>query len=701
MTLPRQSLWASALARHLAAAAMTSLALCAADSAALALLRPGIFSSAATWLQLIFLSLGAILSLLLPAAALLAALGSVLDRPRLRAVSLASSALALATCVFALNLRFAGNKVGFLVALLVAAAALGAFLNLALLKARGRRKLSIGMAAAAGLLAAILFALDVTQLPGLYSTQHVTVGLFTWLLLHSAFLLVLSLRARLLPESRGLRLACLSALIPVPLSVLLFWVTPGDAVGEGLRWAATSGSTVTREVLHLLAAGTDFDRDGHASLLGRGDCEPFDSALHPGAPETAGDGIDGNCMAGDPSVDQVSGLRRHLSARRPPLGRSWRNVLLVSVDALRHDRVFGPRAAPPLAALVSRGLVMERAWCLYPGTVPSLYGMVTSRPPSSFELSPYQSFEFPSDDRSPTLFEVAEQAGVRTGAVVFHGSLSPRFGITRGAGKVWAPGMSGEGIFAPQTTEQALAMLDELKGDRFLLWVHYFDPHAPYDVPSDSPLKASDDLTRYDAEVERVAAELPVLVAALEERGLSNDTAVVFFADHGEEFREHQGVFHGQALYEESVRVPLAFLLPGLPPGSDPTPTSLLDVAPTVLELLGLADSTPATFFGRSLGALLAGAGTGRNDAQVSTPGQAPVPIFPEVFQKGRTRVARSVILWPWKLIRREDDDAFELYDLENDPGELRNLFDPRPAEATALEQLLDRYLAFPESSLR
>jgi arylsulfatase A-like enzyme len=376
----------------------------------------------------------------------------------------------------------------------------------------------------------------------------------------------------------------------------------------------------------------------------------------------------------------------------------YSNVLLLSVDALRHDRVFGPKAVPDLSKLVADAVVLERAWCLYPGTVPSLYGLVTSRPPSSFALTPYQSFEFPSTDRSPTLFEVAESAGIRTAAAVFHGSLAPRFGITRGAGQVWAPGMSGEGVSAAQTTAEALRMLDELRNDRFLLWVHYFDPHAPYDVEPGSPLESASDLDRYDAEIARVADEIPLLLGALRRHGLTDDTVVIFFADHGEEFREHQGVFHGQALYEESVRIPMAFLLPGLPPRTETAPTSLLDIAPTTLELLGLQDRIPRSFAGRSLGALL-NASQDAPERSGTARAQRFAPIFPEVFQKGRTRISRSVVQWPWKLIRREDDDAFELYDLESDPAELRNLFDPRPAEAEALQRLLDLYLAIQAST--
>jgi len=680
------------VAANLASAALAALVLSLADSAALHLVRPGVFAAGATSFQFWLVSLGAMLSLFLPAAILLALAGAAADRMRSQGPALAAAAMAAAFCVFALNQRFAGNKVWFLAMLVAAAALFGALLRLAAVRCRGRKRPSRLLACGLGGLSAVLFALDSTQLPGLYSTQHVTVGILTWLCLHAAFLALLSLNPVLVPAARLPRLAALLSVIVLSLSLLLFWVTPGDAIGESLRWAATSGSTGTREVLHLLAAGTDLDRDGHASLLGRGDCRPFDFAVHPGAPEVAGDGIDGNCLSGDPSPASVNALRRHLATPRGPLGRSWRNVLLLSVDALRRDRVFGSLAVPGLSALAETGVVFERTWCVYPGTVPSLYGMVTSRPPSSFELTPHQSFEFPSTDRSPTLFEVVEAAGIRTGAVVFHGSLAPRFGITRGAGQVWAPGMSGEGISSAATTTEALSMLDELKGDRFLLWVHYFDPHAPYDVEPDSPLRQADDAARYDAEIERVSREFPKLFAALEEYGLAQDTAVVFFADHGEEFREHQGVFHGQALYEESVRIPLVFLLPGIPQHSVPTPTSLLDLAPTALELLGLQARTPASFSGRSLGALL----TGPDSTESSRSNGTAIldPVFPEVFQKGHTRVAQSVILWPWKLIHRVDDDAFELYHLEADPGELRNVFDPSPGEAAALQKLLDEHLA-------
>ncbi|MBM4355703.1 MAG: hypothetical protein FJ109_18260, partial [Deltaproteobacteria bacterium] len=245
---------------NMAAAALAALALCVLDSVALHAVRPGVFASNATSLQFLLVTLGGALSLFLPAALVLALAGEASERARCQWVGIAGAAMSLAFCTWLLNQRFSGNKVWFLAVLVAGAAALGGLLRLSLVRSSGRPVRSMCVAGGLCLLSLVLFALDVTQLPGLYSSQHVTVGVFTWLSLHTAFLLVLSLRPALLPRAPAPRIGVLVALVLQALSVVLFWVTPGDAVGESLRWAANSGSTGTREVLHLLAGATDVDR---------------------------------------------------------------------------------------------------------------------------------------------------------------------------------------------------------------------------------------------------------------------------------------------------------------------------------------------------------------------------------------------------------------------------------------------------------
>jgi arylsulfatase A-like enzyme len=147
----------------------------------------------------------------------------------------------------------------------------------------------------------------------------------------------------------------------------------------------------------------------------------------------------------------------------------------------------------------------------------------------------------------------------------------------------------------------------------------------------------------------------------------------VLTADHGEEFGEHGGAFHAVTLYDEVARVPLMIAAPGIAPRAVDAPVSLLDVAPTLLELVGgegLGDAE-----GRSLvGAMRGGALDVR-------------PVFAESVRYGRG--VRSVVSGGYKLVYEARAGTYELYDLARDPGEQRVLTDEEPGRAAALARAM------------
>jgi arylsulfatase A-like enzyme len=213
--------------------------------------------------------------------------------------------------------------------------------------------------------------------------------------------------------------------------------------------------------------------------------------------------------------------------------------------------------------------------------------------------------------------------------------------------------------------------------DRFFVWAHYYDPHVPYFEVPGFPAADGSDRSRYEAIVRYTDSQIGRLVAGLKKAGLWERTLFVVTADHGEEFLDHGHRFHGSSLYEEVVHVPLLVHVPGVPARTIDTPIGHLELAPTLLELLGIR--VPRVFRGRSRAAEVL---TGR-----SAP---PEPIFFELFPDSNYPVHQvGMRLGQLKLIHDLRGHYYELYDLAADPGERRNLYDEHPQAATLRRTLL------------
>jgi arylsulfatase A-like enzyme len=238
----------------------------------------------------------------------------------------------------------------------------------------------------------------------------------------------------------------------------------------------------------------------------------------------------------------------------------------------------------------------------------------------------------------PTVAQAAREAGLATAAFVSSYVLHERFGLARGFETyrfepteqyVWR-GKKRDAFWTrgSHTTDAALAWLRSHRERPFLLWVHYFDPHAPYEAPPGFERPATepvplagktlprgvpsfahlvDILRAYRGEVLYVDAELGRLVDGLRELGLLDQTALVVVADHGEGLGDHGVLEHGEDLFDELVRVPLVVRAAGVPAGRRLGGAAQLeDLAPTALELLG--PPVPAGLDGRSLLTWLRGA---------------------------------------------------------------------------------------------
>lgn len=370
-------------------------------------------------------------------------------------------------------------------------------------------------------------------------------------------------------------------------------------------------------------------------------------------------------------------------------GLGARNVLLITVDTLRADRLgaFGyPReTSPAIDALAARSVVFENAQAQSAWTLSSLASLMTS-----LQTATHGAWSFDSrlDESFTTLAEQLRSRGYATFGVASHVFLGERYGLQQGfegfdTDLVTDFVSSHEAITSPQVTERGIRWLKARSADPrpWLLWVHYFDPHASYREHAgfSERFGTRSDAQLYDGEIAFTDRSIGELLASLVDLGLADDTIVVLIADHGEEFGEHGGQGHGRTLHREVVHVPLLVHAPGFDPRRVEQRVSSVDVLPTLLDLLGLEPATPSA--GRSLVPAM------RGDELTDEPAIAELGLNPN------NRVD-SVSAGAWKLMRQRTTGRTLLFDLVSDPGEFEDLAERHPERVEKLLALLDRAVA-------
>jgi hypothetical protein len=472
------------------------------------------------------------------------------------------------------------------------------------------------------------------------------------------------------------------------------------------RWTIATRGSHGRHLVRVVRSWFDGDGDGFARVLGGGDCDDNNPHVNPGAAEVPGNQKDEDCDGVDldlpPPEASVENYDQALAAFRATAAHGdlrasaagW-HFLLLSVDSLRADVMADSEANrrdfPNLFALLDRSRRFDRAFAPSAGTDLSVSGVLTGH------INPFQPL-----DR--TLLEAIRGTGRATHAVLPREVLryAGRTLLTRGLDRhdVVVNDREVRDVSrtssSAQTTRLGLAALDKLaRGDRpFFLWLHYFDVHEHRQVENRDPALAKVarergfDLTtpegKYRGLLALVDRGIGEVARALEARGLAERTAILFFSDHGESLGEDQRLpdNHGLYVYQPLVHVPLAIQLPGATSGVDLAPVTLLDIAPTMLDLFGV-EPWPG-LAGRTLVPHLVDGAPGELLA-------APRPIsLNESDQWG-------VILWPKKLMVRPKDNLIELYDLERDPSERVDLAAREPGEVSRLKAI---YQAFPPVEL-
>jgi hypothetical protein len=467
---------------------------------------------------------------------------------------------------------------------------------------------------------------------------------------------------------------------------------------EDRQLLATYGNQ-SRDLVTLWRSVLDFDRDGASRVLGGGDCDDFDPLRHPGAFDKPQDGIDQDCDGHDAELPALVEQPVDAAAKAQEVA-TWRatpevmqllertrdmHVLLISVDALRAD-VLAPDAAhrddfPVITKLLDESVWFTRAFAPAAGTDISLATFLTGR------FDPFQPI-------GTTLPEALRAAGRATFAALpaevqrYAGETMLRRGIDRFVTVYtdWGKKDVGDHISAPATTNEGLKAFDGLGDKTGFIWLHYFDVHEHHQISVPNRLRDAvhDGGTAkkhaYRALLKAIDNDLGRLFDELGKRELFDRTIIVFVSDHGESLGDDPriGDTHGKVTYAPLVRIPIALRIPGVTGGQRTEQISLVDLAPTLLTLTGIAHADMEPDGIDLLPVLL-------DAPERVRPAPRPIAIHEELQW--------SVVDWPHQLIVRPADNVIELYDLDQDPAQQSDLSATVPEVVSRLKGL---YAQFP-----
>lgn len=373
-------------------------------------------------------------------------------------------------------------------------------------------------------------------------------------------------------------------------------------------------------------------------------------------------------------------MARAQAAAAPGVRQDF-NLVLLTIDALRIDLGFMgyPRAVSPhLDALATRSTVFERAYSMSSYTGKSVGPMMIGRFASECWRDGGHFDAYAPENT--LLAERLHDAGFRTMGAASHWYFDPKFGLSQGM-DIWdlstVVGGPGGPVYSLVTsaalTDVGIKLLSDPKNvqNRFFLWIHYLDPHQYYirhpETPDLTPAVSNGDKALYDGEVWYTDHHVGRLLDFIASSPWGERTIVVITSDHGEAFGEHGVKGHGVDLWESLVRVPLIVYVPGVEPHRVHVKRSLVDLVPTLLDLLAVAQPPAGELSGRSMAHEILSPRDAENEER---------DIYLDMPAGPRVSEHRALIhgATPGIKIMHEGGPVYFLFDLAKDPAEAHDL---------------------------
>ncbi len=423
--------------------------------------------------------------------------------------------------------------------------------------------------------------------------------------------------------------------------------------------------------------------------------------------------------------------------------KSEPNIILIVIDTLRSDFLscygYPKKISPHIDTMSTKGILFEKVYASSPWTLASLASILTSFHPFAHHVDDFESV---LGDSFETLPDILRKFGYSTYAFIGNPIIEEQQGFAQGfdyydnygyeieknmminrvvayvlknfhiieesysssywifslrVHSFWPFFKRSSYVIAEDLNKRIYSKLEYLKNDKFFLYIHYMDPHAPYlkhpNILCREPKLVSENMTEiisvYEGEIEYVDAHIGTLMKKLQDYGLIENSIIIITSDHGEEFYEHKGWHHGSTLYNESILVPLIILFPK----SDShrirvsSKVNIIDIMPTVLaQINGLNDKNLSQFHGQDLMDLL------------RSPEEKQRFIYFEnkLNKLSQGQLKKAICTKNYKLIKNQNLKkkivSYELYDIKNDSEEKQKLSVNNIMEAQVLLNALKEF---------